>query len=145
MTSAATSRFSSRYFSLSSRLCAHVTLRAMPRKAVATAWALRRSFPMYRIFMQSGEAAERCVNCLSAGSRSHYTEQFERASIETKRDGACAAPSLEWPPNDATLASLRRFENRGGAAADRRTNQCAFLASDDAADTGAAGRRSADD
>ena len=48
----------------------------MLRKAVATVWALRRSFPMYRIFMQSDEVEERCVNSLSARWQFPYTQQF---------------------------------------------------------------------
>ena len=83
MTSAARSRFSSTHLAQWSRLCAHksVTFGAMLRKAVATAWALRRSFPMYRIFMQSDEVAERCVNSLSARWQCHYSERFRRPPI----------------------------------------------------------------
>ena len=83
MTSAARSRFSLTHLAQWSRLCAHksVTFGAMLRKAVATAWALRRSFPMSRIFMQSDEVAERCVNSLSARWQCHYSERFRRPPI----------------------------------------------------------------
>src|SRR5678815_2281920 len=54
-------------------------------------------------------------------------------------------PSLADTRIGFALAPLRCFENRSCAAADRRPNQRALLASDDAADTGAAGGRSSDD